>query len=47
VKTFRELLAPLGLHESQFLWHQYTMPAEEKLRLIKQVLSAWAGQEIS
>lgn len=47
VKTFRELLAPLGLHESQFLWHQYTMPAEEKLRLIKQVLSAWAGEKIT
>lgn len=45
VKTFRELLAPLGLHDSMFLWHQYTMPVSEKLVLIKKVLSTWTGHD--
>jgi len=46
VKTFRELLAPLGKLDASFLWHEYTLSEKQKLAMIKRVLTAWTGQEV-
>jgi hypothetical protein len=39
--TFIELLKSLGQPESNYLWHQYTMPTEEKVIHMKEVLKNW------
>lgn len=46
VQTFREIIAKIGQHESSFLMHQYLIPEDQKLSLIKQVLSTWLGRKV-
>jgi hypothetical protein len=41
--SFRKILAQLGQLDSQYLWHQYLMPIEEKLAGMETVLSLWTG----
>ncbi len=39
--TVREIHKNLGLGESGYLWHQYTITPEEKVVKMKEVLKAW------
>ncbi len=39
--TFREMLRKIGLQDSGFLWHEYLLTNEQKLKMIKQVVEAW------
>jgi len=39
--TFRQILKDLGYDNPGFLWHQYTIPIDEKVERMKEVLKAW------
>lgn len=39
--TFVEIVQKLGFPDNVFLWHQYTMPIDEKVETIKKVLTDW------
>ncbi len=39
--TFRDILKRLGYENPGFLWHQYTIPIDEKVARMKEVLKAW------
>lgn len=43
--TFREVLAKIGQVDASYLWHEYTLNAEQKLAMIKKVLHHWTGGE--
>jgi hypothetical protein len=40
--TVRKIHQELGLGESGYLWHQYTLPPEQKIIEMKKVLKGWA-----
>jgi hypothetical protein len=43
--AFRKIVAALGQMDSAYLWHQYLLTEEEKLRGMEAVLNVWtAGQ---
>lgn len=44
-QTFRDLVGKIGLSDSAFLWHEYTMTETEKLTQMKKVLTVWTGEE--
>lgn len=39
--TFQSILKGLGFDQNMWLWHQYTMPIEQKVVEMKKVLQAW------
>jgi hypothetical protein len=39
--TVNELLPKIGLKESNFFWHLYTISIEEKVKLMKEVVEKW------
>ena len=39
--TLLELLPTIGLPEAQFAWHAYTVPVDEKIRQMTEVLEKW------
>jgi hypothetical protein len=41
VKTLTQLEKDLGFTDAAFFWHAYTMPVEEKLKTMREVLARW------
>jgi hypothetical protein len=39
--TFRQILKDLGYDNPGFLWHQYTIPIDEKVARMNEILKAW------
>ena len=39
--TFRQILKDLGYDNPGFLWHQYTIPRDEKVARMNEILKAW------
>lgn len=44
--TLIDLMKRIGLPQANFFWHLYTIPTEEKVKQMKEVLSQWRMSEV-